>query len=86
MLESSKWKLALEANISMQNYWNSSKLIVKKTNFMKKNYFYRLKEKFRIKKFDKEQPKGAWIFVITLNIIGFLGYFILNSSGINISK
>ena len=53
---------------------------------MKKNYFYKLKEKLSIKAFDREQPKGAWIFVITLNIIGFLGYFILNSSGINISK
>ena len=72
--------------ISRQNYFACSKLVVKKTNFMKKNYFYKLKEKFSIKTFDKEQPKGAWIFVITLNIIGFLGYFILNSSGINISK
>tara|TARA_B100001121_G_scaffold6451_1_gene5494 strand:+ start:429 stop:590 length:162 start_codon:yes stop_codon:yes gene_type:complete len=53
---------------------------------MKKNYFYRLKEKLSIKKIDSEQPKGAWIFVITLNIIGFLGYFILNSYGINLSK
>tara|TARA_B100001287_G_scaffold197872_1_gene167440 strand:+ start:162 stop:320 length:159 start_codon:yes stop_codon:yes gene_type:complete len=51
---------------------------------MKKNYFYKLKEKLSIKAFDREQPKGAWIFVITLNIIGFLGYFLLNSSGINI--
>jgi len=53
---------------------------------MKKNYFYRLKEKFSIKKFDSDQPKGAWIFVITLNIVGFLGYFILNFYGINLSK
>ena len=53
---------------------------------MKKNYFYRLKEKLSIKKIDSEQPKAAWIFVITLNIIGFLGYFILNSYGINLSK
>ena len=53
---------------------------------MKKNYFFKLKEKFRIKEFDSKQPKGAWIFVISLNIIGFLGYFILNSYGINLSK
>ena len=53
---------------------------------MKNNYFYRLKEKFTIKKFDSEQPKGAWIFVVALNIIGFLGYFILNSYGINLGN
>ena len=53
---------------------------------MKKNYFYKLKEKLSIKKFDSKQPKGAWIFVITLNIIGFLGYFILNFYGISLTK
>ncbi len=53
---------------------------------MKRNYFYKLKEKLSIKKFDSEQPKGVWIFVITLNIVGFLGYFILNSYGITLSN
>ena len=53
---------------------------------MKNNYFDRLKEKFRIKKIDSEQPKGAWFFVITLNILGFIGYFILNFYGINLTK
>ena len=53
---------------------------------MKNNYFYRLKEKLRLKKIDSEQPKGTWIFVITLNILGFIGYFILNFYGINLTK
>mgnify|MGYP001419581541 FL=1 len=53
---------------------------------MKKDYFYRLKEKFRLKKLDSEQPKGAWIFVITLNLIGFIGYFVLKFYGISLEK
>ena len=53
---------------------------------MKKSYFDKLKEKFRIKKIDPEQPKRVWIFVIILNIFGFLGYFILNSNGINLNN
>ena len=53
---------------------------------MKNNYFFRLKEKIKIKKIDSEQPSGAWIFVIALNILGFIGYFILNFYGINLTK
>ena len=53
---------------------------------MKQNYFYKLKEKFRIKKIDTEQPSGTWIFVITLNIIGFIGFFVLKYYGINLSN
>jgi len=53
---------------------------------MKKNYFYKLKEKFRIKKIDSEQPRETWIFVIILNIIGFLGFFVLKFYGINLSN
>ena len=34
---------------------------------MKNNYFYKLKERLRIKDFDTNQPKNVWIFVITLN-------------------
>ena len=49
---------------------------------MKKSYFYKLKEKFRIKKFDSVQPSGTWIFVITLNIIGLLGFLVLKFYGI----
>ena len=53
---------------------------------MKKDYFYRLKEKFKLKSFSSDQPKGAWILVITLNLIGFIGYFVLNFYGINLNK
>ena len=53
---------------------------------MKKDYFYRLKEKFRLKELDSDQPKGAWIFVITLNLIGFIGYFVLKFYGISLEK
>jgi len=42
---------------------------------MKAKYFKRLNEKIKIKKFDSNQPIGAWIFVIVLNIVGFAGYF-----------
>ena len=51
---------------------------------MKKSYFYKLKEKFRIKKIDSEQPSGIWIFVITLNIIGLFGFLVLKFYGINL--
>ena len=53
---------------------------------MQKSYFYKLKEKFRIKKIYSEQPSGTWIFVITLNIIGFMGFFVLKFYGINLSN
>ena len=53
---------------------------------MKKSYFYKLKEKFKIKKIDSEQPSGTWVFVITLNIIGLLGFLLLKYYGINLSN
>ena len=53
---------------------------------MKKSYFYKLKEKFKIKKIDSEQPSGTWIFVVTLNIIGLLGFLILKFYDINLSN
>jgi len=34
-------------------------------------YIERLKEKVKIKKFDSNQPIGAWIFVVILNIEKF---------------
>ncbi len=51
---------------------------------MKKNYFFKLKEKFKIKKIASEQPMGIWNFVIILNIIGFIGLFVLKFYGINL--
>ena len=53
---------------------------------MKKNYFHKLKEKFRIKKIEYEQPSGIWVFVIILNIIGFMGFLLLKLYGIDLSN
>ena len=39
------------------------------------NFIEKLKDKMKIKKFDSDQPIGAWIFVLLLNIVGFSGYF-----------
>ena len=48
------------------------------------NYIERLKNKIRIKKFDSDQPIGAWIFVFVLNIVGFAGYFYLKINHIQL--
>ena len=48
------------------------------------NYIERLKNKFRIKKLNSEQPLKAWIFVIILNIVAFAGYFYLKINNIQI--
>ena len=48
------------------------------------NYIERLKNKFRIKKLNYEQPLKAWIFVIFLNIVAFAGYFYLKINNIQI--
>lgn len=53
---------------------------------MSKNYIERFKERVRIKKFDSDQPVKAWIFVIILNIVGFVGFFILKINGISLSN
>ena len=50
------------------------------------NYIERLKNKVKIKKFNSEQPIGAWIFVILLNIIGFAGYFYLKINNFQLSS
>jgi len=47
-------------------------------------YIERLKEKVKIKKFDSNQPIGAWIFVVILNIDGFAGYFYLKVNHIQL--
>jgi len=48
------------------------------------NYVERLKNKIKIKKFDSNQPIGAWIFVIILNIVGFAGYLYLKINNIQL--
>ena len=48
------------------------------------NYIERLKNKLKIKKLDSNQPVKAWLFVLTLNIVGFIGYFYLKVNDINL--
>ena len=38
-------------------------------------YIERLKDKVKIKKFDSNQPIGAWVFVVVLNIASILEEF-----------
>ena len=49
-------------------------------------YIERLKDKVKIKKFDSNQPIGAWIFVIILNIVGLAGYLYLKVNHIQLSS
>ena len=49
-------------------------------------YIERLKDKVKIKKIDSNQPIGAWIFVIILNIIAFAGYFYLKINHIQLGS
>ena len=49
-------------------------------------YFERLIDKIKIKKLDTNQPIGAWIFVLVLNIIGFTGYFYLKVNNIQLGS
>ena len=48
------------------------------------NYIERFKNKIKIKKLDSNQPIGAWIFVIILNLIGFAGYYYLKINHIQL--
>ena len=50
------------------------------------NYIERLKNKIKIKKIDSNQPIGAWVFVVILNIIGFAGYFYLKVNHIQLGS
>ena len=50
------------------------------------SYIERLKNKIKIKKFDSDQPVGAWIFVIILNIVGFAGFFYLKINNIQLGS
>ena len=49
-------------------------------------YIEKLKEKVKIKKFDSDQPIGAWVFVVILNIVGFAGYFYLKANHIQLGS
>ena len=49
-------------------------------------YFDRLKDKIKIKKLDSNQPIGAWVFVVLLNIVGFAGYFYLKINHIQLGN
>jgi len=49
-------------------------------------YIERLKDKVKIKKFDSNQPIGAWIFVVILNIDGCAGYFYLKVNHIQLGS
>ncbi len=50
------------------------------------NYIERLKDKIRLKKIDSNQPLGAWIFVVILNVVGFAGYFYLKINHIQLGS
>ena len=50
------------------------------------NYIQRLKNKIQIKNFDSEQPIGAWIFVVLLNILGAAGFFYLKINNIQLGN
>ena len=50
------------------------------------NFIQRLKSKLKIKKIDSNQPIKAWLFVLILNIVGFVGYFYLKVNDINLSN
>ena len=50
------------------------------------NYLERLRNKLKIKKIDSNQPIKAWIFVLILNIVGFIGYMYLKLNGIDLSQ
>ena len=56
------------------------------TIFFMAKYIERLKDKVKIKKFDSNQPIGAWIFVIILNLVGFAGYFYLKVNHIQLGS
>ena len=49
-------------------------------------FIERLNDKVKLKKFDSNQPIGAWIFVVVLNIVGFSGYFYLKVNHIQLGS
>jgi len=49
-------------------------------------YIERLRDKVKIKKIDSNQPVGAWVFVIVLNIVGFAGFYYLKINHIQLGS
>jgi len=49
-------------------------------------YLERLNAKVKLNKFDTNQPIGAWIFVVILNIVGFAGYYYLKVNHIELGS
>ena len=49
------------------------------------NFIEKLKNKLKITKFHSDQPIGAWVFVLLLNIVGFAGYFYMKLNNIDLS-
>ncbi len=49
-------------------------------------YIERLKDKIKIKKIDSNQPVGAWVFVIVLNIVGFACFYYLKVNHIQLGS
>ena len=48
------------------------------------NFIEKLKNKLKIKEFDSDQPIGAWVFVLLLNIVGFAGYFYMKLNNMHL--
>ena len=48
------------------------------------NFIEKLKNNLKLKKFRSDQPIGAWVFVLLLNIVGFAGYFYMKLNNINL--
>ena len=73
------FKIPLNSNNYNEVYYFLVILIMAK-------YIERLKDKIKIKKFDSNQPIGAWILVAILNIVGFAGFFYLKINHIQIGN
>ena len=49
---------------------------------MLSNFLGRFKEKIALKKLESNQPIRIWSFVIILNVVGFIGFLIINNYNI----
>ena len=46
---------------------------------MENNFINKLKNNLKIKNIEKDQPINLWIFVLFLNLIGFIGLFLIKN-------